>query len=232
MNNPLDLLALLIPYLKAYIRMETKPSTKGFAEFVLKQSQEEANGSKKSDRASAIALFEEREDHNSAIAFHLSRLNRYAKYYIKDALKDSALLNADDFGFLAAIIERDKISKSDLITFSVFEVPSGMEVIKRLVRNGLVSEQVSREDRRVKQLTATALGRTVFFEALHQMKKVGAIVSSKLNNEEKAHLVTMLKKLDHFHEHIYHEVPNYDLNTIVERFTDVEPGAHQAPEAG
>lgn len=228
MAQSFELLEQLMPLIKEYAQSETESDVKGFVDFLHSRTLPPSEHLlvPPSSEHSAIEVMH-REDGpyaaEAAIAFHLSRLNRYAKYYIKDALKNSSLVNGDDFGFLASVIEKRTISKSDLITYAVFEVSSGIEVIKRLVRNGLISEQVSAEDRRVKMLAPTEKGMAVFFESLEQMKKVGGIVSAKLQPGEKSQLAETLKKLDHFHENIYNTSDTYDIETILAKYVIDQP---------
>jgi hypothetical protein len=64
-------------------------------------------------------------------------LFRYAKGYIKKALQDSIIQTADEFAF--NLITFESLTKTELISKQVMEKTSGVEVIKRLVGQGLDS---------------------------------------------------------------------------------------------
>ena len=64
----------------------------------------------------------------------------YAKGYIKKALRDSYLQTSDEFSFLITLMTYDSITKGELITKHVMEKTSGSEVIRRLIKRGMIVE--------------------------------------------------------------------------------------------
>ena len=177
-----------------------------------------SNSEERQPANSATALLTSYDDPRTLLAFHVNRLGKYAKYYIKDALKGTELVTADDFGFLASLVEKGEMSKSSLITYNVHEVPSGMEVIKRLLQRGLIKERVDPEDRRMKLLSVTDRGMQQFFLLTQRMQRVASIVGGKLSEDELVHLNELLGRLDHFHERIYQDQKDYDLETISKNY--------------
>jgi MarR family transcriptional regulator, lower aerobic nicotinate degradation pathway regulator len=213
MNSAVNLIENLLPLIEEFTANKREASVSDFTNFLTSKTKETS-----SVKDSPIALFESYGNQEASIAFHLNRLGKYAKYYVKDAFKNLELINADDFGFLAAILERPDINKSELISFNAHEVPSGMEVIKRLIKNGLIHEKTKLDDRRIKVLNLTEKGRSTFFQATVQMEKVAKIVTSQLSDAEKMALMNILNKLDKFHENIYFAEKDYDIDNILEKY--------------
>ena len=213
MNSAVNLIEKLLPLIQEFTANEREASLNDFANFLASKTKEIPTA-----KDSPIALFESYGNQEASIAFHLNRLGKYAKYYVKDAFKNLELINADDFGFLAAILERPNINKSELISFNAHEVPSGMEVIKRLIKNELIHEKTKLDDRRIKVLNLTEKGRNTFFRATVQMEKVAKIVTSQLSEDEKMLLKNILNKLDKFHENIYFTEKDYDIDNILNKY--------------
>lgn len=213
MNTAVKIIEKLLPFIDEYTANGNEPSMIDFANFLVTKTA--ATSHKKE---SPIDLFDSYGNNEASIAFHLNRLGKFAKYYVKDAFKNLEIINADDFGFLAAIIEKPNINKSELISFNAHEIPSGMEVIKRLIKNELIHEKVNLEDRRIKVLNITEKGRRLFIEATIQMEKVAKIVTSQLSVEEKRELKNILNKLDKFHENIYNSEKDYDIDNILSKY--------------
>lgn len=215
MNAELEILGQLLPKLDAYLKTTKSPSIQEFESYLTQKHKHKEN---LSNEHSAVSMMDKHADLDASISFHINRLGKYAKYYIKEAFKEVELIGGDDFGFLATVVEVGSIKKTDLIKFNVHEVPSGMEIIKRLTKNGLFQEKVDINDRRTKVVSATEKGIEVFLKATSVLPMVGALVSAKLNEVEKNNLLILLKKLDQFHETVYQNEKKYDLDLLSEKY--------------
>lgn len=140
---------------------------------------------------------------------------RYARMYTKKALEGTALQTADEFGYLATLLTHDCLKKSDLIAKNIHEKPTGMEIIKRLMRNGLIDQFDDTEDKRSKLLRINDKGKVLLYTVFGRMGKVSDIIGGNLDMEEKMHLLFLLKKLDDHHHHIFIHEKEEVLNTIV-----------------
>lgn len=216
MDRSLDLLSELLPDLKKYSAQTENPTLEGFKAYLT--GDEQKTDVQAIPHSSAIQQMDQYGDDKASIAFHLARLGKYAKYYIKQAFKDIEFSSADDFGFLAAVIEHGEISKSKLIQYNVHEIPSGMEIIKRLIRNGLVEEKTDRNDRRIKILKSTPKGQETLFKAIGKMKHIADIVTGKMSKEDRLSLLQKLRELDHFHENIYKQEELMDAEILVRKY--------------
>lgn len=148
------------------------------------------------------------------ISILLVFMYRYAKGYIKMALKNSGLQTAEEFSFLITLMTYRSLNKSELISKQVMEKTSGSEIIRRLVKAGFITESGDKEDRRSIRIAITDNGRNEIRSILPKMNMVSDIVKGNLNFEEVNTLGYLLKKLDYFHNDIFHNIRNTTLEEI------------------
>jgi len=142
-------------------------------------------------------------------------LYRYAKQYTKKALKDSELRTADEFTYLATLLNYTKLSKIELINKSVQEKTTGMETIKRLLKNNLIEQFDNPDDNRSQLIQLTEKGRGVLFGVFHNMDLVSKIIVGNLTENEKIQLALLLKKLDNYHHDIHTNKKGLGLEFLV-----------------
>ena len=147
-------------------------------------------------------------------------MNRYAKWYIKKVLRESNLQTPDEFSFLITLMTYDSLSKSELITKQVMEKTSGSEVIRRLIKRGLIVESADENDKRSIRVSITQSGREELLRILPLMSKVTKIVVGNLSSEEINTLSYLLKKLDYFHNDIYINKRGHPLSDILSGITN------------
>jgi DNA-binding MarR family transcriptional regulator len=139
----------------------------------------------------------------------------YAKGYIKKALRESYLQTPDEFSFLITLMTYNSLSKSELITKQVMEKTSGTEVIRRLIKKGMIVETADQHDKRSVRVSITKSGRKEILKILPLMSKVSEIVVGNLSAEEINTLSYLLKKLDYFHNDIYINKKGHPLSDIL-----------------
>ncbi len=148
------------------------------------------------------------------VSILVTLLFRYAKSYIKKALKDSQINSADEFSFLITLLTYDSLSKQQLINIQVMEKTSGIEIINRLMKKGFVSQFDDELDKRSKRIKITPVGRQVLIAILPQMNVVSKVVVGTLSVKEQHTLLYLLRKLDDFHNDIFLNEKSLDLNEI------------------
>ncbi|MEO0897417.1 MAG: winged helix DNA-binding protein [Bacteroidota bacterium] len=153
-----------------------------------------------------------------ALTMLITFLFRYAKHYSKKALDNSPLSTLDEFGFLATLIQHESLTKSELIHTNLLEFTSGIEIIKRLIKGGLIQEYADPNDKRSKRVELTEQGRGMFYSLLGPMNVVSHIVSGDLSNEEKALILPILIKLNNFHSVIHKQDRKSDLGEISDKY--------------
>lgn len=141
-------------------------------------------------------------------------LNRYARLLIRKGLADFPELINEDFTYLYTLMAAESMTKIQLIEKNVQEKPSGLEVIKRLLKHELIAETEDEHDKRSKRVFLTEKGRAVFYRSVQSMEKVSKIVAGNLRSDEKKQLYTLLKKLEDFHNPIFLEERSLSIDEL------------------
>ena len=165
----------------------------------------------------------------SVISKLITFMYRYARSYLRLALEGSPLITPDDFTYLATVYGFQPLSKTEVIERNIHEKPTGTEIIKRLLKQGLVAEHAHETDRRRKLLTITDEGRRALFQLFERMSQVAYMVAGNLDATERHQLLYLLLKLDHFHHDIFaHDRSTTFDELIRSRFPDL-PAAGKPP---
>lgn len=141
-------------------------------------------------------------------------LSRYAKILVKKAMENHPDLVSEDFTYLFRMMNYESLTKSQLIEKNAHEKQTGIEIIKRLVKNGLLEEFPDENDKRSVRIKVSEKGKKVFFESMNDVSSVSKIMCAKLTDEEKQNLLSYLKKLNTFHHNVYLNFRNEDLGEI------------------
>jgi len=213
MDIRLKIIEALLPDVHRFCEENPEPTAAGFVSFLRGDAQQPTT-----DATGAIAHMQQYANPGTLISFHLGRMGKYAKYYMKEVLKYSPLVSSDDFAFLATLAQVGSMNKTQLIKYNVAEMSAGMEVVRRLLKHDLITEVVSKEDRRVRTLHITEAGRATMFQILGKLGTVSKLVTGKLSAAEQQQLLALLEKLDHFHQEIYDTEDAYDLKSIEEKY--------------
>ena len=148
----------------------------------------------------------------------LTSLFRFAKHYIKKAFQNTSLRTLDEFGFLATLLNEESLLKNELIHKHLLEISSGTEILKRLIKNGLVQEALDENDRRAKRVSLTAKGRNEIMTAFTDMHKVSIIILGNLSQPEISEALAVFNKLNYFHHHIHEHDRNSSLDNLFTKY--------------
>lgn len=217
-DTKFKLLEKIIPHIDEYVERGGIPDPDRFARWLSNHVEEWDTSQIKivnTPNFDPVKLMS-KSDPNAALSFYLVRLNKYAKYYLKEAFKDTPLKSGDDFAYVAALANVASLTKSELIQMNVGETSGGMDIIRRLEREGVLESFIDETDKRAKRVRLTEFGKGVFFSVLQPLKRVGNIVKAHMPQEDVQRLVEVLSVLDAFHKEIYDEVKEYSLDEIEE----------------
>jgi len=140
---------------------------------------------------------------NGLIAMYLSFMARYAQFYSRRLFRNSVIYSEDDWGVLVSLYPHQKLKKTEVIRGCIMEKSSGNEVLKRLLKQGLLQEHEHPDDKRSKLIELTDAGRAAFEAVQGGINKLSNVVVADLNEEEKGSLLQMLNKLHRFHQPIF-----------------------------
>lgn len=158
---------------------------------------------------------------DAQLVYAIGNLYGHARQYVKTALAGTPLVSMHDFGCLAGLGRVKDIRKSDLLQMNYLDMSPGIEIIRRLLRNGLAEEFPDPDDGRSKRLRITARGRELLTRILQRMDRVAQIVAGNLSEKEKASLLPPLMKLMAYHDPIWKEDRGSELEEIIEKY---QPG--------
>lgn len=150
----------------------------------------------------------------------LTGLFRFVKYYIKKALVNSNIKTLDEFGFLATLTRNDSLLKNELIGMHLMETSSGSEILKRLIKNGLIAETQDTNDKRAKRVSLTQDGISEISAVFREMHKVSELVIGNLDSMELHHALSIFNKLHYYHQHIHECNKNATLDELHEKYVD------------
>lgn len=157
---------------------------------------------------------------DSVINTLVVHLGRYAKLYAKSAIYDSEFSTQEEFIYLINLKAFGAMSKMDLIRRNVQDKPVGMQIINRLIKQGWVEQELSAVDKRSKIIFVNAKGLAALEEKMNNIRQATALVTGRLNVEEKLQLIHLLQKLETFHQPIYAENLETSslLDTVYEKY--------------
>lgn len=156
---------------------------------------------------------------NAMIARDISFVYRYMRYIVRKAIKDTPLQTIDEYTYLITLMAKGEMTKTELNNYNVIEKTSGSEIIRRLLKSGLISQMRNMEDRRSLLLSITPEGRRVVRDLLPRMQQSSDILLRDLSWDQKIFLHTL-------HEQLYES--NHPL-VLTERETDLDELLKKVP---
>lgn len=156
----------------------------------------------------------------SAITTLIVHLNRYAKTYSKSAIVNSEFSTQEDFIYLINLKAFGEMTKMALIKKNIQDKPVGMLIITRLLRQGLIEQTDSNNDKRSKLIRISERGLIVLEKQMEKIRHATNIVAGNLTHKEKMDLIRILNKLDAFHYPIFSRNIHSDelINTVYEEY--------------
>lgn len=154
-------------------------------------------------------------DLENEIAKQVIMLGRYSKQLIRKSLENHPDLVNEDFTYLFRMMDYESLTKMQLIEKNAHEKQTGIEIIKRLVKNGLLAESPDKHDKRSTRIAVTEKGKKIFLESMRDITVVSKIMCGQLNTREKEALLVSLKKLNTFHHTVYSNFKNENTAEIL-----------------
>jgi DNA-binding MarR family transcriptional regulator len=133
------------------------------------------------------------------LSFLLVMQSRYYKAYAKKVLGESELSSPDGFSFLYHLSLTGSYRKMELIKMHRIEPPSGIEVLKRLLKKGFIEEFDDDDDKRAKRISITEKGKRELQRFMPKMQEVFRLMTAQLSLNEKLHAIGFLKQMNDFH---------------------------------
>ena len=121
----------------------------------------------------------------------------------------------EEFTYLYRLKDEPSLTKMQLIERNGHEKQTGIQIIKRLLDDGLIQETVDENDKRAKRLTLTKKGEKAFHQSVEKVNTTSKILSANLKSDEKTKLLELLKKVNDFHYTLYTEYKNSEIKELL-----------------
>ncbi|MEM7654669.1 MAG: winged helix DNA-binding protein [Bacteroidota bacterium] len=149
---------------------------------------------------------------------HFAMLSNFAKLYLKKVLRNTPLAGWNDLVALIVLYYGGSLRKTELIQRGIMEVSPGIEVVRRLLRLGLIEEFPDPEDGRAKRVKLTTSGKEMYEGLQPELNQVSQVVSGNLSTGEKTQLAPLLEKLVQFHVPIWEKSPQAELTDLLDTY--------------
>jgi DNA-binding MarR family transcriptional regulator len=110
-------------------------------------------------------------------------------------LSTSRISSIDEYSFLLHLDYQESFRKMELVDIHNLEAPTGIEIIKRLLKNQFIEEFADKDDKRAKRIKLTTKGRTELKRLKPEMDLIFSTFSEPLGLNEKIQLSGILDKL-------------------------------------
>ena len=152
---------------------------------------------------------------NVQLTLLLYMLSKHFKLYSRKVLHDTDLVSMDGHTFLASLSHTESMTKMELIRAHYMETPSGIEVIKRLLKKGFIEEFDDPNDRRAKRIKITKKGVEEFQATFSDIRKVIEIMAGNLSDRQRINLVGLLDDLNDHHNGWHEKAKKYSLDELL-----------------
>jgi DNA-binding MarR family transcriptional regulator len=191
MEKSLDIVNKMVSYLQKYSN-ENGKEPGDFKEFVLWLNEYVIDPTQTTEKR--------HENHiDIELTFLLIMQSKHYKMYCKKALLNSEINTPDGYSFLYHLTLVESFRKMELINIHLLEAPTGIEVIKRLLKKELIEEYDDKDDKRAKRVRITEKGKNEVEKLAPLMQEVYSNMSAEMNMNEKLHIISFLKKFNNYH---------------------------------
>lgn len=148
-------------------------------------------------------------------SYLIGGISNFVDVWVKLTYQDLPLHSLGDFGIIKTVEYAINPTKKMIVEASVMERTTVIESIKRLIKEGVLKEEIDQEDRRKRRVSLTKKGEELVEVLNEKMTALGSLLIGNISDTEKKSLLPILKKLLHFHEHLYH---NKDRQAVKKQF--------------
>ena len=206
MENKYAVLKQIIDLFEEYESNNKQLNVKDFANWIIgKQNDEPEINESRTTRINLEPSYPlvYKVDDKTRFLEATAKIARYHEFYSRKALKDMAINTRLEFLFLQTFDNLERAKKTDLINIYHLEYTTGMDTIKRLINNGLLSETPDTTDKRIKLLIITDLGKTILAQSTKRMNDETSMFFAAISDNKWKKALPILEEIDEFHDTIY-----------------------------
>ena len=120
----------------------------------------------------------------SVLAKMLGRLGRLLNNYAGFAIRQSGLSGFEEFFYLNDISANDAPIKTEVIFANFNELSSGLLILDRLKKAGLITEKPDNKDKRMKRLLITKKGAVVLRECYLKLNEINQVIFGEMPEDD------------------------------------------------
>ncbi len=123
----------------------------------------------------------------------------------------------EDFYFLNYIKYNDGCRKTDVINNFLMGLSTGIDVLNRLIANGLIEERPDPDDKRARLVNLTAKGVEVLNECYRQSQLVSSIVFHEMSEDDIQLVIQLLRGVEAKHSPLIFELRDKPIEEVYNR---------------
>lgn len=136
--------------------------------------------------------------------------------YMRIALKDTSVKTLENFTFLASLHVHNESRKTEIINYAMIEFSTGIEILNRLIRSGMIQERVDPNDKRGRLLSLTAKGKKSLQECFKKTNVAKKILLQGVSEEDKKVCVFVLEPIHTRHAALSVESKSKTIEEVYE----------------
>lgn len=129
----------------------------------------------------------------------LARMNLFVKNYAKQPFQEIGFVNLEEFRLLQIVDRVEDINKSQLSNESLMEFSTVADILKRLIKQGLIEQVRDKSDKRATLLQTTVKGKEMLNTSYKTLANLQPNVAGDLSLKEQQTLIHLLLRLNSFH---------------------------------
>ncbi len=123
----------------------------------------------------------------------------------------------EDFYFLNYIKNNDGCRKTDVINNFLMGLSTGIDVLNRLIVNGLIEEQPDPDDKRARLVSTTGKGLAVLESCYRQSQLVSEIVFHEMSEDDIQLVIQLLRGVEAKHSPLIFELRDKPIEEVYRR---------------
>jgi len=185
-----------------------------FSKWMMDQINEESiENIKLEPKVEKIAISEssqyiEKLDLKTRFQEYIFKIARFEEFYIRKYLVDLPINSRLEYTFLFTINRYKEARKTELINIHLVEYTTGMDTIRRLIKNGLLYELQDKKDKRAKLLKLTKHGQEILSKANNRIEESRNMFLACVSPNKWKKALPVLREIEEFHTDIY--INHYD----------------------
>ena len=134
------------------------------------------------------------------LAKQLGKTNSILKAYYKLALRQIPGFELDWYYLLEAIAAGQELRKTEIVSFNLLLEPTtGIDILNRMLKAGLISERVDPADKRARLIKLTRNGHEILKRLKALLEKITSMVLAKMDTDNKMMMTLALSGIADHH---------------------------------